>query len=524
MGLRHQQVAVAAAVAAAMLLVPAVARADDCDLTLAVVATDSESQKACRAYVADFIATQAAGAVAQTGTCNPQLEALRESTDPCDAAASQLVQLVADRTLGGDQTELEKREVEAAAAAVVEAMPLDAVQPAPTDTPGAQGSAGQTSAAPSAKPVATAGGTLAYAARDGGGQDLVAAVSLNPLATPEDDTRSYAWKSRFVDASLILPAGLDATTATSKDAFRYVGVRLRVNVLAKRQGSDIYDKAVAEVKAFVGKQEDLTSEIHDLLVAAPDAAACLAALAENLGRSTNSGDVKSVCGGEPFEVDPSEEYRALADKLEAIRDEADRSYIALDLRGDFGDPTTADDEDSRGTYVSAALAAGRRFTDTFSARGAVGFRYFKLKHPVAMADPDRHSVHLPGGPGWEPPEQVRAPRRPHWPDPPTPGPLARSCRHTVRAPGLSRGGPPGPGPRLARPGLRRLGQRRSRHGRPRRDRLPGPPHRHLGPTRRWQGSLGVALQPARRRRPWPCPDHRRRLVIARRPRREVAVP
>jgi hypothetical protein len=180
-----------------------------------------------------------------------------------------------------------------------------------------------------------------------------------------------------------------------------------VNVLARNQGRRVFDQATAEVRAFVEKQGTMADQLESVLESAPDAEECLAILKRDVVAAATAADAETACGRPPLTVSADEEYAALRDKFDEIRDDADRSYVSLDLRADFGDPTNSDDATGDGEYVSAALAAGRRFTETLSVRGALGIRYFSLDEVPEGMDRDGFSVEFFGGLEWNPGDQVR---------------------------------------------------------------------------------------------------------------------
>lgn len=74
------------------------------------------------------------------------------------------------------------------------------IQPERTDTAGAQGTAGQASAAPRGMPVSFAGGAIAIAGT-GVGTRAVTSVALNPLSLlgDETDASAMAFSTRFLD-------------------------------------------------------------------------------------------------------------------------------------------------------------------------------------------------------------------------------------------------------------------------------------------------------------------------------------
>jgi hypothetical protein len=118
------------------------------------------------------------------------------------------------RLLGGDVVDKMLHASRANGAAFA----ANAGQPRITDTPGAQGSAGQTAAVASGAPVATTGGSVAAVGDTGQGLQLVTALAINPASiTLGDTSTSSVWASRLADVSIVLPLNVDPADRTKRD-------------------------------------------------------------------------------------------------------------------------------------------------------------------------------------------------------------------------------------------------------------------------------------------------------------------
>jgi hypothetical protein len=244
---------------------------------------------------------------------------------------------------------------------------------------GNHGSAAQAMPVASATPVTTSGAALALAGTISGPQ-AIASVALNPISMLADGNQ-LAWATRFSDVSLVLPAALTTSSnpMASNDAFSFVGVRVRVNAVASLSAGSI-DRFTADLSKAAEEFSTYVTALTAYLENAPDPDACATSLLDNA-----SDDVTRLCGGTmvPF---PASTEKKLAGVLARARNEADRYYLGLDLRGDFGDPTLSDDPAKRGTFLLGAIAAGWRFGNEgsyFALRGRAGAQY-------AQFDQDKH--------------------------------------------------------------------------------------------------------------------------------------
>jgi hypothetical protein len=267
-------------------------------------------------------------------------------------------------------------------AVVAKSLPMDAVEPKPTETVGGQGSPAQTAAVPSVAPTSQAGGTVAFAGTAAGPR-LVSALSLNPLSLGADNAKSFAWSSRTTDISIVVPVATSGTPSLS--GIDFVGVRLRVNALGPAAGSAAYNAALAAYEGVAQQSTDLAGDIEAALGKASDIARCAAAIeASDLAAESVS------CGGQ---IATGSSVAAQADfqaKIATARAEADRQYLGLDLRGDFGDPTFSGNPGARGATVLAALGAGKRFGSerkslTLRGRAGAAYSYLSQSHDTAYS-------------------------------------------------------------------------------------------------------------------------------------------
>ena len=228
--------------------------------------------------------------------------------------------------------------------------------------PGAQGSLAQGGAAPSLHTVALAGGTVALG---GGASDsqAVVAVSLNPAGLATLDSEDFGASSRAVDLSLLLPLDLDALgSGKGDDAFQYMGVRVRANVIgmladpeelatAARQADEVFTRALAAEGAA-------DQALAAVFAAAPDPQACYEAYAAGVDSERGAGlqgAVDAACGRRIEFAELAAASAELRQKLHDWRREADEMYAGLDLRLDLGDP---DGGGLVGWGISALGAAG----------------------------------------------------------------------------------------------------------------------------------------------------------------------
>lgn len=264
-----------------------------------------------------------------------------------------------------------------------------AAQPRITDTPGAQGSTGQTAALASGQPVATTGGSIAAVGDTGQGLELVTALAINPaaLAISENSEKSI-WATRIADISLVLPVQVDSE-ANRSQRFRYIGGRFRINTLAAIDPPEKKD-AVAAYVAVGTKLEELIPAVASLVERAADPDKCAAAI-----ETRNEDAQLRDCGAVVDTTSVTGAAKTAREALAKFRARADRSYLALEGRFDRGDFT----EDSRkDTLLAAYVSAGRVLTSTtegasFELRGRAGAVFFR----DGMTDVSSMAGYLAGG-------------------------------------------------------------------------------------------------------------------------------
>ena len=231
------------------------------------------------------------------------------------------------------------------------------VQPVTTNASGAQGSAAQTAPVASIEPTAMTGGVLAISGAASGPR-LLTALSVNPFTLgTTGDVRSFAVRSRLADVSVVLPFNTSSTTGgMPTQTFDYVGLRIRVNLLASATGGELVSEIQRGLDALQGQVNGLDMALDAKLSTARDVSACADAIL-----LLDNSRVTADCGGEPLPLVESEVDRRVREVFERARNRADRWYLGADLRADFGDPTQSNVSASRGTWLFAAVAGGVRF-------------------------------------------------------------------------------------------------------------------------------------------------------------------
>lgn len=250
------------------------------------------------------------------------------------------------------------------------------------------GSAAQGQAIPSIQPAGVAAGTIA-AVGTKKGDEAIAALSVNPfvLFVGNVASQQLARTSRLADFTVFLPMNQSDTAkakATSDTKLKYVGARMRLNLLGRNAGDQVWKGADSLLADWIAKAGSAVSRIPALLAKAPDFEGCADALLDD-----KADAVTKACGSPfSFGVDLEAAGR-LKSELRKVADAADAQYFGADLRADFGDPTLGVIPNASGTSWSAGLAAGKRFTDvnqegaTFGIRARLGMRYAKLDSVAA---------------------------------------------------------------------------------------------------------------------------------------------
>jgi hypothetical protein len=255
------------------------------------------------------------------------------------------------------------------------AIAASAGQPRITDTPGAQGSSGQTAAVASGQPVATTGGSVAAVGDTGQGLQLVTALAINPasIALGETSTKSV-WASRLADVSFVLPLNVDPADRTKK-GFQYIGGRFRFNTLAALRSAEL-EGAVVAYETLQASVATVLPAITTALREASDVGKCASAI-----ENADEADQKRFCATIVEGASLASSARAARSALAQFREETDRKYLSLEGRFDRGD-LNADAAPKKDSLLAAYLAAGYGFHatsdgSTLELRARGGFVYFQ---------------------------------------------------------------------------------------------------------------------------------------------------
>lgn len=219
--------------------------------------------------------------------------------------------------------------------------------------PGVAGSNAQPTAAPDLHSVELAGGAITLA---GGVNDTeaIASVSINPAGLATRGTKDFAWGSRLMDVSVLVPVALDRLTdGQSGDAFDYLGIRVRSNLLGLRADATELEDTLGDVRdaqlKALSEGGNFEQDLADVLGRVRDPEACFAAYMADDERA-----FQSLCE----QVDASKFISAEKDLQAAVdewRNTADGFFLGVDARMDFGDPGP---EDSTTFGFTGVLAGG----------------------------------------------------------------------------------------------------------------------------------------------------------------------
>jgi hypothetical protein len=255
------------------------------------------------------------------------------------------------------------------------ALAANAGQPRITDTPGAQGSGGQTAAVASGAPVATTGGSVAAVGDTGQGLQLVTALAINPVSIALGDTStSSVWASRLADLSIVLPLDIDPADGTKK-GFQYIGGRFRFNTLAALRSAEL-ERAVVAYQSLQASLAAVLPAVTVALGTASDPGKCASAI-----ENANDADQTRFCGRVVDGGALASTAIAARAALAQFREETDRKYLTLEARFDRGD-LNADAAARKDSLLAAYLAAGHGFHptadgSTLELRARGGFVYFQ---------------------------------------------------------------------------------------------------------------------------------------------------
>ncbi|MCC7537513.1 MAG: hypothetical protein IT379_14915 [Deltaproteobacteria bacterium] len=220
------------------------------------------------------------------------------------------------------------------------------------------------------------------------GPRLVTALSLNPGAALASGPRDFASWSRAFDLSIVAPFDLSAREA-GRDAIDYVGIRVRINILAPVQGGRAFGLAVGRLRQALDENadrihDDLLPDVLAALRSAPDRTACMNAIA-----SCGSEDVSAACGGRSITSAWRSSQAAVDAAVAEVRGQVDGDTVGLDLRADFGDQTFSGESAVDDAFSLQASAAGswrflRGARVSITARGRIGYAYRRVE--VTMDD------------------------------------------------------------------------------------------------------------------------------------------
>jgi hypothetical protein len=349
------------------------------------------------------------------GTCADDPNAAGKLPADPATALSLISTFLDDQILGAVQVREQKARIVSLENQTLESL-LSQIQPANDATPGTQGTPAQTDAVASVQPVSQAAVNAALAGTRGG-ERVLASIALNPAGIFTTSTNDPAAQEagskaiRLSDVSLIVPVNPSGTTTggSGLGSFDYLGVRLRVNAtsllqdalypLAQQAVKKTFHDALLAEKSASDKIEPLLASFDPSGCAASylggkspaiqcagnissaDAFAIQIAAATACAEAITTGvpdKIENACG-QPLDVFNASRKAeaAVHGALATLRDQHDASYIGLDARYEFGDPTFSGLPISRGSHLLAALALGHRFLGDDRQRTRHGF--FGLK-------------------------------------------------------------------------------------------------------------------------------------------------
>ena len=294
--------------------------------------------------------------------CTDRLVALQQAdaasppSDPCGMLATVIYGDIAERVA--------RKAKRAITPADVQAHPV---------LGGVHGTVGQAGAVPPAVPTPLAGATGSVVSTETGAK-VLAEIELNPLGLLyTDDAEKTSWASRTADAVLVVPA----STNGSLEKLDYFGVRVRFNASGFANGALAMASLKQSYKELAIVAADFADRLEAVITGAPRTALCITAL-----ESEDNFNIQNHCGTD-FDLEgllPAEQkFREASAKA---RREADRRYLGLDLRGDFGDPRFTGLAEQRGTRLLGAVSAGQRLNEGpryAQLRGRLGFAYTYLR-------------------------------------------------------------------------------------------------------------------------------------------------
>lgn len=223
------------------------------------------------------------------------------------------------------------------------------------------------------KPINLFGGALAVAGAEVGTLGA-ATISLNPwaLASPDDVVAQ-----RLTDISVTVPFELGSTDTSHLE---FVALRVRVNATALTNTGEL-EAALEDYAKAAGKYAD---DLQAVLQQSSDVAACVAAVERT--HKVTSDNCGQDLDGSHLDGMRARSYEA----LRSARRAADRYYLGLDVRADFGDPTGDAILGDDGTRLVGGLGGGLRIPLgsrwDWELRGRAAGDYFKSSDDNPVAD------------------------------------------------------------------------------------------------------------------------------------------
>jgi hypothetical protein len=258
------------------------------------------------------------------------------------------------------------------------------LQPTQSETSGASGSAAQSAAVPSVRPVGLAAGSLAAVGTEAGA-GAIASLSVNPVVAfllqtgASQASNALARYARFLDVSAFFP--IRDPDADENGTIDYFGVRVRVNLGGLDAGDEVWTEASSEFESLMSAEALMEGQIRKLLLLADNVDACADAIERQAAISAGCGQDLEVTAPD------DEAYARLARALQVVRNKADSRYLGLDLRADFGDPTLGAVPRASARSLFLGASAGWRPTgegnvvSPFGVRGRLGLRSTRLDLP-----------------------------------------------------------------------------------------------------------------------------------------------
>lgn len=232
------------------------------------------------------------------------------------------------------------------------------------------GSVAQGEAVPTVQPMAIGGGSLGAVGSDGGA-DAITALTINPAIffTSPHAREAVARASRLADVTVFFP--VDRLDRDGDGDIDYFGVRVRINSTGLRAGSRVMQRARESFDRLLSQEAADAERLAAAFHRAPDVERCVAALR---AQPPQVAAIDAACGADARARPDEAQYEQFRRELAVARELADASYLGLDLRLDFGDPTLGAVPNASATAITAAVAFGRQFVDSNTAAASVGIK------------------------------------------------------------------------------------------------------------------------------------------------------